>query len=303
MSFFDKEDYTLDDILNLVENRAEESLHLEFKESRALGKDDKSKREITKDVSSFANSDGGIIVYGIQEKDHKASHFTFIDGTEFTKEWLELVINNGIFRKIPGLKIFPIRCDGILSKSIYLVKIPQSTDAPHMNKEQLYYKRYNFQSVKMEEYEVRQLYFRRNATKLSIEKALLSTSENNDSSEVVKFQLSVFLKNSGDVLERDYKVLVNIKNGSQYIVDINKISYIATFYSVEGETDLSISMDSSVFGTIFPTELQCCFSVYIFVDKRRREDFISSCELDITVFSTGGVIKKSVADLKSIVRH
>lgn len=37
------------------------------------------------------------IVYGIQEKDHKASHLTFIDGTEFTKEWLELVINNGIF--------------------------------------------------------------------------------------------------------------------------------------------------------------------------------------------------------------
>ena len=37
-----------------------------------MSKDDKKKAEIAKDVSAFANSDGGIILYGIEEQEHKA---------------------------------------------------------------------------------------------------------------------------------------------------------------------------------------------------------------------------------------
>ena len=88
-SFYDKDDYTTEDILSLITNEVEESIYLDFKECRALDKSDSVKRDISKDVSSFANSDGGMIIYGIKEENHKASSLSFIDGNVYTKEWLE----------------------------------------------------------------------------------------------------------------------------------------------------------------------------------------------------------------------
>jgi len=88
--------------------------------------------EIVKDVSSFANSAGGMIIYGIKELNHVADSFTFIDGNIYTKEWIEQVIQSGIQRKIEGLKIFPVRFDDNIEKSIYVIKIPESFSAPHI---------------------------------------------------------------------------------------------------------------------------------------------------------------------------
>ncbi|MFN8349444.1 MAG: ATP-binding protein [Spirosomataceae bacterium] len=122
--------------------------------------DGKRKDIISKDVASFANSDGGIIIYGIKEENHKAHSTTFINGNEFTKEWLEQVINSTIQRHIPDVKIYPIREAGRIEKTIYIVKIPKSLEAPHISKDQRFYKRFNFMSVPMEEYEIRQLYGR-----------------------------------------------------------------------------------------------------------------------------------------------
>ena len=86
--FFDKEDYSEEDIHNLIESKIEESIHLDFKASGALGTSSSQKKEIAKDVSSFANSDGGIIIYGIKEQNHVADSISFVDGTQYTKEMI-----------------------------------------------------------------------------------------------------------------------------------------------------------------------------------------------------------------------
>jgi phosphate/sulfate permease len=54
MYFFDKENYNIDDIISLIDNEAEESVHLDFKAAGSLSKDDRKKLEIAKDVSAFA---------------------------------------------------------------------------------------------------------------------------------------------------------------------------------------------------------------------------------------------------------
>ena len=48
MDFFEKVDYNIDDIIALIDNDAEESVHLDFKAAGALSKDDKKKTEIAK---------------------------------------------------------------------------------------------------------------------------------------------------------------------------------------------------------------------------------------------------------------
>jgi predicted HTH transcriptional regulator len=48
------------DLENLIKNQVQESLHLDYKDSRAIS--DKLRHEIAKDVSAFANADGGVII-------------------------------------------------------------------------------------------------------------------------------------------------------------------------------------------------------------------------------------------------
>ena len=54
----------------LIRDQVQESLHLDYKKTDSLDNTEKNKKEISKDVSAFANSDGGIIIYGIVEKKH-----------------------------------------------------------------------------------------------------------------------------------------------------------------------------------------------------------------------------------------
>jgi len=59
------------DLDMLVAQGIQESLTLDYKEARSLGKGSPERNELCKDVSAFANSAGGQIVYGIEEKDRR----------------------------------------------------------------------------------------------------------------------------------------------------------------------------------------------------------------------------------------
>ncbi|RZL17067.1 MAG: ATP-binding protein [Pedobacter sp.] len=213
-SFYDKDDYTIDDLQLLIDNQVEESIYLDFKSSGSLEKSDKKRSELSKDVAAFANSDGGIIVYGIKEVNHVASEFSFIDGDEFTKEWIETIINSYVQRRISDVKIYPIRVDGNIKKSLYVVKIPYSYDAPHQSKDNRYYKRYNFMSVPMEEYEVRQSYNRKDKTDLIIDNVLIhigsSIVQGANYLRSLNLALVFQVTNVSNSIEQMYKIEVHI---------------------------------------------------------------------------------------------
>ncbi len=246
--FLSKEDYTLQDIIDLIDNEMEESIHLEFKSAGAVGKWDSKKAEMTKDVSAFANSDGGIIVYGLTEENHKASALSFIDGTVFTKEWFEQVINSGIQQKINDIRIYPIRNKGKIEETIYVVKIPKSYNTPHMSKDRKFYRRYNFEAVPMEEYEIRELYNRKSHSKLQIQSYYIGRNCNADKeneTEDKNFQSYHFIAqiaNIGAMPESSYKLNIYIncphldyiklswdenENISYTIIDSNKVKISA----------------------------------------------------------------------------
>lgn len=204
------EDYNWEFINSLIENNIEESINIDFKSADALSKVDAKKKEISKDVSAFANSNGGIIIYGIDEINHKASAVSFIDGNEFSKEWLEQVISSTIQRNIPNLKIFPIRKEGKINQSVYVVQIPESTEAPHICRDKKFYKRYNFESVAMEEYEVRSLYGRTSHSKLILGGYSIAHVET--TKEYAIFSCRASVHNEGDKVEKDYKINAYFKN-------------------------------------------------------------------------------------------
>ena len=150
-------EWTEDDLLALIKDQVAESLSLDYKASAALQRTDGKKTELSKDVSAFANSAGGVLVYGIHENGHIPTHID--DGSdpdEISKEWLEQVINSRISRRIDGVQIRQVLLTGARSGRVaYAVLVPASARAPHMASDHRFYKRFNFESVPMEEYEVR----------------------------------------------------------------------------------------------------------------------------------------------------
>ena len=144
---------TKDDLEKLILEGISESLTLEYKASPALAKDSKSRDELCKDVSAFANSAGGQIVFGMLEDQHVPATLDEGADPEITKEWIEQVIDSRVQPRIEGLIITPIQ----LAKSFgFVLTIPQATSrAPHQSPDKKYYKRQNFQSVPMEDYEIR----------------------------------------------------------------------------------------------------------------------------------------------------
>src|SRR5262245_35130496 len=95
---------------NLIDGEREEELTLDYKAADAVSKADRKKLEITKDVSAMANSAGGVVIYGIRERQdrpHLPENLDPIDRREFSKEWLEHVISN-IRPRIADLVIHPV---------------------------------------------------------------------------------------------------------------------------------------------------------------------------------------------------
>ena len=146
-----------DGLLKLIIDQEPESLTLDYKKSDALGKDSRRRNEISKDVSAFANSAGGMIIYGIDEDGHIPKLIdSGVDPDDLSKEWLEQVINSTIQQRIEGIQIRQIWLTSTSpGKVAYAVDIPRSMRAPHMASDNKFYKRYNYESRPMEEYEVR----------------------------------------------------------------------------------------------------------------------------------------------------
>jgi hypothetical protein len=149
--------YNLEYLQNLINNRIEENLHLDYKASGALAKQNDKTTEVSKDVSAMANSDGGIIVYGINEDEnekHLPKGISPIKRKEFSREWLEQIINDKIQPRIEGIQIYPIPIDQ--ENDVYIVEIPKSNTA-HQAADKKYYKRFNFLSTAMYDYEIRDI--------------------------------------------------------------------------------------------------------------------------------------------------
>ena len=75
------------DVLALITNGVKESLELDYKQCASLQKTDGKKKEISKDVSAFANSAGGTIVYGMIENGQSPINIDVgYDPTDISKE-------------------------------------------------------------------------------------------------------------------------------------------------------------------------------------------------------------------------
>lgn len=138
MNLFNKpiEEIKKEDLMRLIENKVAENLYIEYKSELNIGTDSEKKEFLT-DISSFANSQGGYIIYGILEQQGYPSELVGIkiDNIDEIKLKLENIIRDGIKARIQGIKIQEVKIDD--EKWCIIIYIPKSYFSPHMISYQL----------------------------------------------------------------------------------------------------------------------------------------------------------------------
>ena len=151
---------SLSDLQSLISDGVEEGTQLDYKSGIDKTKE-KWKSEIAKDISAMANSNGGVIIYGIKEYDEPYKRYlpekiVPLDTTEISRETLMQVITNNISPKVEGVEIqtIPVSQEKP-NEVIYVVTVPQSSTAHQNLRTKQYFKRYGSTTDAMEDYEIR----------------------------------------------------------------------------------------------------------------------------------------------------
>jgi hypothetical protein len=145
-----------DDIVDLVNVRKErEGYNLDYKAD--IGNPDKAKKELSKDISAFANSSGGYLILGID----KNYDFVGIEDTiqsKSTDEWINQILSSNIE---PPVFYFDPRIIHLSEskKVIVVIHVPESTRKPHIVREwNKYYIRVNDSSKSANHIQIRDMF-------------------------------------------------------------------------------------------------------------------------------------------------
>jgi hypothetical protein len=125
------ETWTETDLLKLIEDKVPESRQLDYKSQLPAGMP-KDRTKFLANVSAFANADGGLLVFGVEEDEGVPTALVGVpeDDAEKVKLALEHQIRDGLDPTILDVRVVPVRLTS--GSHVFLIRVPRSLNAPHM---------------------------------------------------------------------------------------------------------------------------------------------------------------------------
>lgn len=280
-----------EDIQRLVDDQRKEATDLEYKRCGALVENEKKSREriiedLSKDVSSFANAEGGTIIYGVIEENHLPKKIDEgFEPNKIKKEWLEDIIDSNVKPKIEGLKIRQVELNrNNPGKVIYIIYIFQSLQGAIQAKDYRYYQRRNFKAEPMEDYQVRDVM---NRFKHPLLRPEIDFKPKNITSDLHEYVLILNLVNKGVITARAFGMdMLFPRIYSPKLEPLLAVKYTWLYYPekpFENYFGFKFRNVESQTGVLFPGEKQMIFEGDRFTYKVNGKNWEESFLLKIYV--------------------
>ena len=168
------ENIDLDEINRFIENRVTEDLYMDFKTANYPIELKFDNKNFSKCLSGFANSSGGLIIWGVKASKNKEG----LDVAKELKPISDLIKFENHLKRIEGKSVVPV-IEGIEYRSILsskdtgflVVFVPPSDRTPHMAlyADKHYYKRSGDSFYICEHFDIMDMINRKRTPKLSVE--------------------------------------------------------------------------------------------------------------------------------------
>lgn len=299
----------LEHIKEYVSLETPEDLFLEFKTANFPHKTEFDLKNIAKCISGFANSTGGIVVWGISTSENKHG----VDAASKHKPIKEYYKFLNYLQRNEGKATTP-SVSGIQYKRIkdrsnggYIAMyIPSSENAPHMAQfgEKHYFKRSGDSFYQCEHFDIVDMLNRKTSPKLKIELSKESLNEQK-SGDRTQFRYSTLLKlsNIGKAVAKHINVFICINH-----------PYNVAHYGIDGNSNLvlkRIKHDNELFYNA-GSELVIHPETSIIIDKIVLNDHITAFAIEnltikyrvyaenMSIYS--GVIRRSKSEILNLLR-
>lgn len=158
-----------------------------------------------------------------------------------------------------------------------------------MTSDKRFYKRYNFESVQMEEYEIRNLYNRKEKTKLVIDNITTSTQikyENEgEFNEIEYYKLGFQIENIGNAIEKHFKLIVTL-NFKEYTFKYNALHDTVPNHFLKPDSKRAFSFSNT--GPIFPGEIMTIGNIDFGLPSANKKEIFESGKFDLELIYSNG---------------
>lgn len=208
---FDIKNPRFSDIEQLITTRAKRTATIEFLPDTAIL--NFSAEKLSSLISGIANTQGGIIFFGINTFRGRVKDFTPVTLSGIDFQLLNFSLTACIFPEIEALEWLIYNSDESNREAIIGLYIPASRTAPHMASDYRYYHRINYKTELMSEFDIRRMY--NLASKSDIELlGMINTNGipmlQNGKFTSMAFYPKILIRNAGNAVERFLKAEIFI---------------------------------------------------------------------------------------------
>lgn len=225
-----KRQWTEDDIRRLIGQ--EESIRLEFKSGALFDKQQPSWiADLSKEVSAFANTEGGTLVLGLrEEKKANMKVAGDVDGVPnaIGREQIQRLIEGHVSPYLTGLHVYRVPLTSLPDRAVLVVDVPQGTTA-YQADDGRYYGRSEVEVKYLPDHEIRLRMARgkiaRGSINFRLRKVIPGTTQEAELRQKYGVALEAFKNNAEDAARRYPEILLDLM-AARFLPDVVAIDLV-----------------------------------------------------------------------------